>query len=140
MALDGLNGGVGGLGDALLHDHGVGPGGQILQALPDDGLGQQGGGGGAVAGHVVGLGGDLLDDLGAHVLERVGQLNLLGDGHAVVGDEGGAELLIQHHIAALGAHGDFNGVGQLVDAPLQGVAGLLAVADDLRHIALPPNI
>ena len=66
------------------------------------GKGQQGGGGGAVAGHVVGLGGDLLDQLRAHVLKGIVQLNLLGDGHAVVGDEGSAELLVQHHVAALG--------------------------------------
>ena len=111
---------------------------QVLQALADDGLGQQGGGGGAVAGHVVGLGGDLLDDLGAHVLKGVGQLDLLGDGHAVVGDEGRAELLVQHHVAALGAQGDLNGVGELVDTALQSAAGVLAVDDLLSHEKLPP--
>ena len=58
VGLDGSHGGLHGLGNALLHDDGVGPGGQILQALAHDGLGQQGGGGGAVAGHVVGLGGN----------------------------------------------------------------------------------
>ena len=56
---DGGHGGVHGLGHALLHDDGVGAGGQVLQALVDHGLSQQGGGGGAVAGHIVGLGGHL---------------------------------------------------------------------------------
>jgi hypothetical protein len=32
------------------------------------------------------LDGDFLDELGAHVLEGVLELDLLGDGHAVVGD------------------------------------------------------
>src|SRR5699024_8418713 len=86
VGLDGLHSGGGGLGDALLHDHGVGAGGQVLQALADDGLGQQGGGGGAVAGHVVGLGGDFLHQLGAHVLIGGVQLDLLGAGHSGVGD------------------------------------------------------
>ena len=42
-------------------------------------LGEHGRGGGAVAGDVVGLGGDFLDELGAHVLERVVELDFLGD-------------------------------------------------------------
>ena len=46
-----------------------------------------GSGGGAVACDVVGLGGNFLHQLCAHVLERVFELDLLGDGHAVVGDE-----------------------------------------------------
>ena len=41
--------------------------------------------------------------LRAHVLKRIVELDLLGDGHAVVGDERRAELLIEHHVAALGA-------------------------------------
>src|SRR5699024_3018725 len=110
---DGVHSGIHGLGHALLHDNGVGAGGQVPQTLVDDGLGQQGGGGGAVAGHVVGLGGDLLHQLGAHVLKGIIQLDLLGDGHAVVGDEGGAELLVQHHVPALGAQSDLYGIGQL---------------------------
>ena len=139
VVLHGSHGGLNGLGDALLHDDGVGAGGQVLQALVNDGLGQQSGGGGAVAGHVVGLGGDFLHQLGAHVLKGVLQLDLLGDGHAVVGDEGSAELLVQHHIAALGAQSDLNGIGQLVDAGLQSLAGLVAPLDQLRHNQLPPK-
>ena len=138
VGLHGLDGGSGRLGDALLHDHGVGAGGQVLQALVDDGLSQQGGGGGAIAGHIVGLGGDLLHQLGTHVLKGVLQLDLLGDGDAVVGDQGSAELLIQHHVAALGAHGDLYSVGQLVHALFQSLAGLFAVANDLSHNTLPP--
>ena len=64
-------------------------------------LGQHGGGGGAVAGDVVGLGGDLLHQLGAHVLEGVLELDLTGDGHAVVGDGRRAELLLEDDVAAL---------------------------------------
>ena len=46
--------------DAGAQLHGVGARSQVLQALVDDGLGQDGGGGGAVAGHIIGLGGGFL--------------------------------------------------------------------------------
>src|SRR3546814_8016006 len=59
-------------------------GGDGLAACADDGLGQHGGGGGAVAGLVVRLGSDLTHHLRAHVRELVGKLDLLGDGHAVL--------------------------------------------------------
>ena len=133
IGLDGLNGSGNGLVDALAHDHGVGAGGQVLQALPGDGLCQQGGGGGAVTGHIIGLGGDLPDELCAHVLEGVLQLHFLGNGHAVVGDEGRAVLLAQNHVAALGSQGNLNGIGQLVNAGLQLLAGFFAVNNHLGH-------
>ena len=76
--------------DALLNAAGEGhrvvAGGDHLEAFAIDGLGEDGGGGGAVAGDVGGLGGRFLDELGAHVLVGVGQLDFLGDGDAVLGD------------------------------------------------------
>ena len=72
----------------------------------DQGLGEDGGGGGAVTGHVVGLGRDLLGQLGTEVLVVVLELDLLGDGHAVVGDGGGAPLLVEDDVAALGPERD----------------------------------
>jgi len=96
-----------------------------------DGLRQHGGGGGAVTGDVVGLGGHLLHELGAHVLEDVLELHLAGDAHAVVGDGRGAELLLEHHVAATGAERDLDGVGQAVDAGLEGATRLLVELQDL---------
>ena len=130
---DGLDGGVDGGLDALLQRHRVGAGGHVAQALVDHGPGQDGGGGGAVTGDVVGLLGDFLDELGADLLVGVLELDLLGDGDAVVGDRGGAPLLVQHDVAALGAEGDADRVGQLVHAALEGAAGLLVERDDLGH-------
>jgi hypothetical protein len=48
---------------------------------------------------------DLLDHLGAHVLEGIFELDLLGDGDAVLGDGRGAELLVEDHVAALRGRG-----------------------------------
>ena len=113
MSLMACDDGVGGLLDAALEQHRVGAGGDVLQAFVDDGLGQHGGGGGAVAGDVVGLGGGFLEQLGAHVLEGVLQLDFLGHGHAVVGDGGGAPLLVQGDVAALGAEGGLDGLASM---------------------------
>ena len=126
------SGGHGGL-DALLEAHRVGAGGHVAKALADQRLGQHGGGGGAVSSDVVGLGGHLLHQLGTHVLEAVLQLHLTGDGYAVVGDGGGAELLVEDHVAALGAEGDLDGVGQLVHAGLEAATGLFIKLQDFCH-------
>src|SRR5699024_7282831 len=86
-----------------------------------------------VAGHVVGLGRDLLRELRAEVLVRVLELDLTGDGHAVVGDRGGAPLLVQDDVAALGAERHLDGVRELVDAALERAACVLCVQDLLGH-------
>ena len=109
------SGGDAGL-DAPLEAHRVGAGGNVAQAFVDHRPREHGGGGGAVAGDVVGLLGDFLDQLGADALVRVLEFDLLGDGDAVVRDRGGAPLLVEHDVAALRAEGDANGVGELVHA------------------------
>src|SRR5690606_6446865 len=93
-------------------------------AFLDDGLGQDGGGGGAVARLVVRLGGDFADHLGAHVLEGVFQLDFLGHRDAVLGRARGAERLLDHDVAALRPQGHLDGVSQDVDALEHLVAGV----------------
>src|SRR5206468_8949294 len=105
-----------GLVDAALQVHRVHAGGHVLHAFAHDGLGQHGGGGGAVTGVVAGLGSDFLDHLRAHVLELVLQLDFLGHGHAVLGDRGGAERALEDDVATLGAQRDLDRVGQAVHA------------------------
>jgi len=84
-----------------------------------------------VAGNIVGLLGDLFDQLGADLLVWVFELDLLGDGHAIVGDRRSAPLLLQNHVAALRAQRDPDGVGQGVHAPFQRPAGFLVERDHL---------
>jgi hypothetical protein len=72
-----------------------------LDALTEDRLGEDGGGGGAVAGDVAGLARDLADELGTHVLLGVLQLDLLGHGHAILGGQRRTELLLQDHVPTL---------------------------------------
>jgi hypothetical protein len=124
-----LDGGV----DAALEAHRVGAGRDRAQALVNHRLRQHGRGRGAVAGDVVGLGGDFLGQLRAEVLERVVELDLTRDGHAVVGDGRGAPLLVEDDVAALGAERHLDGVGEGVDTALERAAGVLVELKDLGH-------
>ena len=125
--LDVLDDIVDGALDAALERQRVGPGGDVLQTLANDRLGEHGRRRGAVAGHVVGRRGDLADELGALVLEDVLDLDLASDGDAVVGDRRGAELLVEDHVAAAGAERYLDGVGYRVDALLERLAGIHVV-------------
>src|SRR5690606_6668111 len=96
-------------------------------------LRQHGGRGGAVTGDVVGLGRHFLGQLGAEILVGVLELDVPGDGHAVVGDRRRAPLLVQDDVAPLGTEGHLHRVGEGVDATLQGAPSLLVERKDLRH-------
>ena len=109
--------------DAALDGHGIAAGSHQLHAFVVDGLSQDGGGGGTVTGGVGGLGGDFLHQLGAHVLELVVQFDFLGDGHAVLGDDGSAEGLFDGNVTTLGAEGHLHGIGQLINTTRQFFAG-----------------
>ena len=125
-----------GLLDAALQRDGVGAGGDVAEALAHERLGEHDGGGGAVTCDVVGLLGDLLDELGADLLVRVVELDLLGDRHAVVRDRGGTPLLLEHDVAAARAEGHLDRVGELVESTLEPAAGLLVESNDLCHVCL----
>ena len=118
---------VDGLLDAALERHRVGARGDVLHALPDHPLCEHGRGRRAVAGDVVGRGGDLAHQLGALVLEHVLDLDLAGDGDAVVRDRGRAELLVEDDVAAARAERHLDGVRDGVDAALERPAGILVV-------------
>ena len=119
-----------------LQIHRVGAGGNRLGAFSDDRLGENGGGGRAVAGDVGGLRGDLLEHLRAHVLELVFKLDFLGDRHAVLGDARRAERLVEHDVAALGAERDLHRVGENIDAAQHAIARVLTEFDVFRAAML----
>ncbi len=120
-----------------LSEMGVGACGDVAETLAHERLGEHDRGRGAVAGDVVGLLGDLLDELGADLLVRVVELDLLGDRHAVVRDGGGTPpLLLEHDVAAARAEGHLDRVGERVEATLETTAGLLVESDDLCHVCL----
>src|SRR6266849_3453084 len=115
--------------DTALEIHRVHAGGNRLGAFADDGCGQYGRGGGAVAGCVGRLGGHFAHHLGAHVLELFLKLDFLGDGDAVLGDAGCAERLVEHDVTALGAERDLHRVVEDFDAAQHAIAGIDAEFD-----------
>ena len=113
-----------GLLDAAHQGVGIGAGDHMAQAFLEDGFGQHGGGGGAVAGLVAGLAGGFLHELGAHVFGLVAQFNFFGDRDAVLGDGRAAPGLVEHGVAAAGAEGGFDGGGEFFNAGKQFGAGV----------------
>src|SRR6516225_6869653 len=111
-----------------------------MEALADQRLREHGRRRRAVAGHVVGLLRYFLDELGADLLPRVLELDLLGDGHAIVGDRGCAPLLLEYHVTALGAEGYLHGVGELVHTALEAAPGVLVKRDHLRCHRLQSSV
>ena len=88
---------------------------------------------GAVARHVVRLGGDLLGELGAKVLIRVLQLNFARDGDTVVRDGGSAPLLVDDDVAAAWPQRHLYGVRETVHAALKRAPGVLVELQNFRH-------
>ena len=114
--------GVDRLVDAALQVHRVHAGGNRLGTFADDRLRKHGCRRRAVAGEVVRLRGDFAHHLRAHVLELVLELDLLGDGDAVLGDARRAERLVDDDVAALRAERDLHRVCEDVDAAQHAVA------------------
>ena len=110
--------------DAALEIHRVHARGDRLDAFLEDRSGKHGRSGGAVARLVVGLRGDFAHHLRAHVLELVFELDLLGDGDAVLGDAGSAEALVDDDVAALRAERHLHRVSERFNAAQHAVAGV----------------
>jgi len=108
--------------DTALQQHRVGAGSQVLQAFADHRVREDRGGGGAVAGDIVGLGRGFFKQLRAHILKGVFQFDFLGNRHAVVGDGGGTVLAVQSDVASFGAEGGGNSVRHNIHAVFQGAA------------------
>ena len=104
---------------------GLAAGGDVPQPFAEDLAGQHRGGRRAVAGHVRGLRGDLVDELRAHVLEAVFQVDFLAHGDAVLGDGRAAVGLVDDDVVTRGAQGHGDHVGQFFHAAEQTLPGLI---------------
>jgi len=117
--------GLDGLVDAALERGWVRAGGYVLEALAIDGLGQHGRGRGAVAGNVAGFARDFANELRAHVLIGVFELDFLGDSDAVLGDGRAAEFLVEDDIASARPERRLDRSCELLDTAEQRLAGAL---------------
>ena len=129
-----------GLLDASLHLDRVHAGDHGLEALVEDRLGKHGGRGGAVTRHVARLAGNFADHPGAHVFVDVLEVDLLGDGDAVLGDRRRAEALLEDHVAALGAERHLHRPREFGDAASHRLTGLLIECHHLGHVKTPLGI
>ena len=120
-----LDSGIDGFLNAALDADGVGAAGHVLQAFAIDRLGEDGGGGGAVARGVARFTGDFADHLGAHVFIGIFQFYLLGDGDAVLGHGRGAIFLVEDDVAAFGAEGRDDGLREFLHTPEQSLTSCL---------------
>ena len=85
-----------------LDRHRIRPRRHVLHPVPHQAMRQHRGGRSPVPRHIVSLAGRLLDQLRPHILKRLRQLHLLGDGNAVIGNHRRPPLLLQRHIPPLG--------------------------------------
>ena len=131
--LEAFDSAVNSLFHTLAQDHGVRACGNVLHALVDHCLGKQSCGRCTVARSVVGLCGDFLDELSAHVLGGVVKLDLLGDGNTVIGDKGSAVLLVKNNVSALRAESDLYCVGELVNTAQKRVSCIYTVINIFCH-------
>ena len=126
-----------GLLDAALDGHRVGAGGDVLRAFAIDRLRQHRGRRRAVAGDVGRLARDFLHHLGAHVLERILQVDFLRDRDAVLGDRRRAELLVEDDVAPLGPERHLHRIRQAVDAAQNRLPRGIAVRNLVCHQTAP---
>ncbi len=119
---------------SFAQDHGVRARRQVLQPLGDNGLRQYRRGGRAIPGHLVSLGRHLFEQLRAHVLKGIRQIDIARNGHTIVGDGGCAILLIQHDVAALWPQRHFNSAGQHIHTLFQGLPRLLIKLQSFCHV------
>jgi hypothetical protein len=86
-----------------------------------------------VAGNVGRFGGNFAHHLGAHVLQRILELDFFRHRHAVFGDGGAAELLFKNNRASLGAERHLDSFGELVDAAQNRLARLVTISNLFCH-------
>ena len=98
------------------------------------GLSQQGCGGGAVTGYIVGLGGYFFNKLGTHVFKWILQFDFTGNGNTVINDVRSAEFLVKNYIAALRSQGNLYCISQLVNTLQESCPGFFIIKYFFSHL------
>ena len=125
--------------DAALQVHRVHASGHRFATLAHDGLCEDDRSGGAVAGDVVGLRGGLAHHLRAHVLKLIGEFDLLGDRHAILGDARRTIAFVQDHVATLRAERDLHRRGKYIDTTQHALTGIVAEPNVFRSHLCDPS-
>ena len=104
-----------------------------LQTFAEHRFGEDRGGRGAVPGRVAGLAGRFLHQLDTTVLEFVFQLDVLSDGHAVLGDLRSAPAFVENRITASWSQGAGDSPSQLGDALQELLTSIFVKTEQFSH-------
>ena len=113
--------------------HGIVATGDVAETVAENRFGQHCRGGRSVPGNVTRLGSSFLHELHTHVFELVLQIDVLSDGHTVLGHLRRTPPFVEHRIAATWAQGTLDCTGQLRHAFEQALACLFVITDQLSH-------
>merc|ERR1719162_1125159 len=97
-------------------------------------------GGGSISGNIVGPGRYALDELGAHVLEGILEIDGLGDRHTILGNFRCSIWLSNNGISALGSKSYLNSISQSVDSLKHGIASVDPKLDFFTHLTKSTGI
>ena len=136
--LDSLNSCIGSLLHALSEHDRVCTCFQVLHTFIDHCLCKNGSSCGTITGNIVGLGSNFSYQLCAHVLELILQLDFLGNGNAIVGDERCAVCLGQHYVSSLRSQSYSDRICKLVNTGSKSFSCLYAKFNFLSHGCIPP--
>ena len=106
----------------------------IPQPFGNQRLRQQGCGGRAITRNIIGFHCDRLHQLHAKILEWFFDINIAGNGNPVIGNRGGTERLIQHHIATTRPKRHLDHICQGIYALEDSFAGFLIESNKFCHI------
>ncbi len=119
--------------DTALQVHGVCTGSHILDAHRDKRLRKNRSRSCAITGIVVGLRRHLTHHLRTHVGERILQLHLLGYRNTILGNLRRTKLLVDNHVATLGAKCHLHSVAQRINTIFEKLASLYIISNLLCH-------
>ena len=128
-----FDGNVDGFCDTFFQNDGICAGGKVFKPFAYHCLSENDCGCCSVARNVVRFGGNLFNELCAHVFERIFKFDFFCYRNAVVSDERRAVLFVENNVSAFGSQRYFNGVGKRIYACFQCLSCFFAVFDLFSH-------
>ena len=134
LCLDFVDERLDGFVNALLDDHRVCASSDVLHAFMDHGLCEERCRRRTITGDVVRLRGDFLDELCAHVLKRIFELDVACNRDTIVRDRRSAELLVEDDVAALRSKRYLYGICQCINTAAKCAASFFIKQNLFCHL------
>lgn len=117
--------------DASAKIHWVHSSSNRFAAFFEDSTGKNRRGSSSITSLVIGFAGNLLDEVGTDVVEPVGELNVLGYCHTILGDLWHSKAAVNNYVATTGSQGDLDGISEHIAALKHEGTGLSSELDVL---------